>query len=82
MQSNTFLSGNEILVLGHVNVDDLQASAQADGSTETLRRLVEVLDTRVQAVVRLIVAAGKFPIIIGGGHNNVSYSLPIRPQLH
>eukprot|EP00727_Mastigamoeba_balamuthi_P008136 m51a1_g3943 hypothetical protein (349) ;mRNA; f:296574-297965 len=78
VQSNAFLNGSEILVLGHVETADLlsQVPQQAAGqpqsaeATEAMRRLVEQLDARVANVVRAIVAAGKIPVIIGGGHNN------------
>jgi formiminoglutamase len=69
MQSNDFLKGDELLVLGQINVADLmETSEKAD--VKTLRRLVEKLDERVAETVRSIVSQGKIPIIIGGGHNN------------
>lgn len=37
---------------------------------EALGRLVEQIDEKVTAVVKEIVAHGKIPILIGGGHNN------------
>jgi len=69
MQSNDFLKGDELLVLGHVNFDDLMKhSEQAD--TKGLRELTAEADERVSETVRAIVAAGKIPVLIGGGHNN------------
>jgi formiminoglutamase len=69
VQSNGFLKGDELLVLGHVDVDDLMKASEKAG-IPTLRELVGVLDERVSEIVKAIVIAGKVPIIIGGGHNN------------
>jgi formiminoglutamase len=68
-QSNEFLTGKEILVLGHIDFDDLmKESEKAD--VLKLRTLVNEVDNRVSEAVRMIVRSGKTPIIIGGGHNN------------
>lgn len=74
-QSNQFLSGEEILILGHINFDDLMLRADSiNFKTETglqeARKLVGVIDERVYPVVKAIIQAGKEAIIIGGGHNN------------
>lgn len=74
-QANDFLNGNEVLVLGEVKVDDLMErshnlNAKHKEDLLRLRSFVEEVDKRVTEVVRLIVAAEKIPIIIGGGHNN------------
>lgn len=69
IQSNNFLKGNELLILGHVNLDDLMKKSE-HADVETLRELVKEVDERVSEIIRTIVAAGKIPIIIGGGHNN------------
>ena len=68
-QANDFVSVNNILLYGSVPVDDLLARAKG-ADIDTLRALVEELDTRVAAVIQEIIALDKFPIIIGGGHNN------------
>ncbi|MFL5753273.1 MAG: arginase family protein [Bacteroidia bacterium] len=75
LQSNEFLSGKEILVLGHVDFDDLMEKAshihtKDRSSIEKLRKLVEFVDVRVFETIKLIISCGKIPIIIGGGHNN------------
>lgn len=75
IQSNEFLHGEEILVLGHVEFDDLMEKAshihtKDRGSIEQLRKLVEFIDVRVFETIKLIVSCGKVPLIIGGGHNN------------
>lgn len=74
-QSNQFLLGDEILILGHVNFDDLMLRADSiNFKTETglqeARKLVSEIDERVYPVIKAIIQAGKEAIIIGGGHNN------------
>lgn len=74
-QSNAFLTGAELFVLGEVMTDDLvEASTGLDlkvkANVDRLRSLVEQLDVRVSEVIRLIISAGKIPVVIGGGHNN------------
>jgi formiminoglutamase len=68
-QSNAFLSGEELLVLGHIDFDDLLKQAE-NASVEKLRELTSLVDERVSEVVKCIVTSGKVAIIIGGGHNN------------
>ncbi|QDW27390.1 formimidoylglutamase [Pedobacter sp. KBS0701] len=65
IQSNRFLNGEEILVLGHFEIIEPE-----DSSVETLRNKVAEIDEMVYPVIAKIVAAGKIPIVIGGGHNN------------
>ena len=45
-------------------------SKEETHSVEKLGELVPQLDHKVSEVLKLIIEAGKFPIIIGGGHNN------------
>lgn len=69
IQSNEFFNGDSLLVLGHINFDDLmKRSEKAD--IQALRDLTSEVDFRVIETIKNIVAAGKIPIIIGGGHNN------------
>lgn len=65
IQSNRFLKGDEILVLGHFEI-----SEPADASIKGLRKKVAEIDDLVYPLIEKIVAAGKIPIVIGGGHNN------------
>jgi len=79
LQSNHFLNGESLLVLGHVNFESLmQQSSHLQSKSEKdvkkLREMVKLIDEIVFAVVKEIISAGKIPIIIGGGHNN-SYPL-------
>lgn len=69
IQSTAFLSGPELLVLGHIRTGELmQRSRTTD--VAGLRALVEELDALLAPVISAVVAAAKVPIIIGGGHNN------------
>jgi formiminoglutamase len=75
MQSNSFLTGSELLILGSINFNDLNEKAslnnqKSEKEINQLRKLVEEVDERVLEVVGEIVKLGKVPIIIGGGHNN------------
>ncbi len=65
IQSNRFLSGEEILVLGHFEIEEPE-----DSAINCLRNKVAEIDNLVYPVIEKIVAAGKIPIVIGGGHNN------------
>lgn len=65
IQSNHFLSGEEILVLGHV-----QLSEPNDQSLESLRAKTAAIDTLVYPIIEKIIATNKIPVVIGGGHNN------------
>ena len=66
-QSNEFLSGSDILILGEIQVKDLQFDIN---DTEQIRQAVAHLDNRVIELTSLIVESGLEPIVIGGGHNN------------
>lgn len=65
IQSNGFLQGDEILVLGHFDIEDT-----TDQSVAALRVKVAEIDALVAPIIAKIVASGKTPIVIGGGHNN------------
>ena len=75
VQSNRFLSGNEFVVLGHVEVSDLQERAiEANRSSEyflqQMHMICEAVDDRVSPLIEEVVASGLIPVVIGGGHNN------------
>lgn len=74
-QSNDFLSGEEIAVLGHFDFGDIQFlidknAHDAEEKTEAYRHAVLTMDEEVEKVVKAIVSSGKVPIVVGGGHNN------------
>lgn len=75
MQSNRFMLGGDIICLGQIYTDELQAEADAlqYGSQDyivQMRALCSRLDNLVYPVIQKIISAGLIPIIIGGGHNN------------
>lgn len=79
IQSNDFFSGENLLLLGHFDFDGLEGliDMQAAGlqeRTEAYRHAVSIIDNDVEDLIRVVCAAGKIPIVIGGGHNN-SYPL-------
>ncbi len=74
-QSNEFLNGKDICVLGHVFVEDVMEksdslNAKNKNDMAELRKLVTVIDQRVCEIVTKIITCKKIPIIVGGGHNN------------
>lgn len=75
IQSNDFLEGNDILLLGHFDFGDIQylIDTQAHNNEEKLaayRHAVITIDEEVENLIRVISAAGKIPVVVGGGHNN------------
>ncbi|ABZ78418.1 Arginase/agmatinase/formiminoglutamase [Shewanella halifaxensis HAW-EB4] len=68
LQSNRFLTGEQCLVLGQIDTQDLQLPASANANS--LRNNVEQLDQRVIQLLTKVFCAGLEPIVIGGGHNN------------
>lgn len=83
LQANDLLDARQILLLGEVTCADLQTQGKRLDNRKaadlaSLRALCAELDTRVQAAVLPIFAAGLTPIVIGGGHNN---ALPLLQAL-
>lgn len=79
IQSNDFFSGEEIAVIGHFDFGDIQYlidknAHDAEEKVKAYRHAVNAIDEEVENLTKTIVAAGKIPIAIGGGHNN-SYPL-------
>ena len=75
IQSNDFLSGEEILMLGHFDFGDIQYVIENNAHSteeklEAYRHAVNLIDEEVENLVKAITAVGKIPIVIGGGHNN------------
>lgn len=74
-QSNDFLSGDQVAVIGHFDFGDIQylIDRNAHGEEEKVdayRHAVNAIDEEVESLVKAIVAAGKIPVAVGGGHNN------------
>ncbi len=75
IQSNDFLGGKEILLLGHLDFTKTAALIESnalnpDEKITALRHTVNEIDDATEHIIKIIVQAGKIPIVIGGGHNN------------
>ena len=70
IQSNSFLTGDEIAIGGEINCDELMMQASETDDVKKLSELVRKIDAKVEQVLYPVFSAGKIPIIIGGGHNN------------
>ena len=75
IQSNDFLSGENILVAGHFDFNEEQKLINVNAATEeekitAYRFLVSKIDEEVEELVKIITQHNKIPVIIGGGHNN------------
>lgn len=76
IQSNDFLTGEEVAVIGHFDFGDIQYLIDKNAHDEeekvaALRHAVNTIDEEVEGLIKAIVVADKIPIVIGGGHNNV-----------
>ncbi len=75
IQSNDFFSGDEVLLLGCFYFKEMkmlieQNALSADEKIDAYRHAVVTIDDEVEELAKIITAAGKIPIAIGGGHNN------------
>lgn len=75
LQSNDFLNGDEVLVLGHFDFGDVkylieQNAHDYEEKIDAYRHAVHVIDEEVESIAKIISNANKIPIVIGGGHNN------------
>lgn len=75
IQHNRFCKGNQLLVLGHLDVTaEMDEAKLLDfhniNDRKTFNNLVERIDKEVAHIISNIVKSGKIPIVIGGGHNN------------
>lgn len=75
IQSNHLTKAENVILLGEIDCDTQMRQAgylskEKNHYAEELGELVTQIDHKVSAVIKEIVEAGKFPIIIGGGHNN------------
>ena len=69
IQSTSFFTGEELMVLGHFDFSEWMSQSIGMDS-ESLKNLVSQIDDEVYKVIQFIISKGKLPIIIGGGHNN------------
>jgi formiminoglutamase len=75
IQSNDFLDGTEILLVGHFDFGDIQylidTTAKGDEEKiEAYRHAVNTIDDEVEHLAKIITESKKIPLVIGGGHNN------------
>ncbi len=75
IQSNDFLSGEQIFVAGHFDFTKVKNLINANATTneekmEAYRHAVNMIDDEVEEIVKIVTQHKKLPIIIGGGHNN------------
>jgi formiminoglutamase len=75
IQFNRFSKGNELLVLGQLDVaEEMESVKDLDyqniADRKTLSDTVVRIDKEVAHIMCTIVKSGKIPIVIGGGHNN------------
>lgn len=75
IQHNRFCKGNQLLVLGQLDVmEEMKEVEHLDfndvDDRSKLSQIVEKIDKEVSHIIFKIVQSGKIPIIIGGGHNN------------
>ena len=75
LQSNVFLEGSDILLLGQFDftkiTDLIERNAHsAQEKVDAYRHAVNQVDEAVEPVIKLITQNNKIPIVIGGGHNN------------
>lgn len=70
IQDNELTQSKNVIILGEIDCSEEMAEAKNRTSKIALGALVEQIDAKVAEVVAKIVSTGKFPVIIGGGHNN------------
>lgn len=75
IQSNDFLNGDELLLLGHFDFSDAgqlieQNANSYEEKIDAYRHAVITIDEAVEELTKIIASQGKIPIAIGGGHNN------------
>lgn len=75
IQSNDFLPGDNILLLGHFDFGDIKylVETNAFGQEELIqayRHAVNLIDDEVEHMIKCISSFNKIPVVIGGGHNN------------
>jgi formiminoglutamase len=75
IQSNDFCTGEDILLLGHFDFGDIKYLIENNAFNDeekinAYRHAVNTIDEEVETLMKAIAVAGKFPIVIGGGHNN------------
>ena len=75
MKSNDFLTGEDILLLGHFDFGDIKflienTAYSPDEKIDAYRHAVKIIDEEVENMLKMIASCKKIPLVIGGGHNN------------
>ena len=75
IQHNQFINAENVILLGEIDCDTQMRQAgylskDKNNYAIELGELVTQIDHKVTDVIKTIVGTGKFPIIVGGGHNN------------
>ena len=75
IKSNDFLTGENILLLGHFDFGDIKFLIDSyaynpDELIDAYRHAVNIIDEEVENMLKVIAACKKIPVVIGGGHNN------------
>lgn len=75
IQSNDFLSGEEILLSGHFDFSDIKKLIEKNAVTKdekinAYKHAVLTVDEAVEEIIKIITTHHKIPIVVGGGHNN------------
>lgn len=75
VQSNDFFSGDDVLLLGHLDFTEFAKLIESNAHSneervEAYRHAVNTIDDAVEQLIKTITEHKKIPIVIGGGHNN------------
>jgi formiminoglutamase len=75
VQANEFTRPETIAVIGHFSFDELKHEIERKSIPNQEKitaygNIVSTIDKTVAELIALIVAQGKVPIVVGGGHNN------------
>jgi formiminoglutamase len=75
IQSNDYFTGENTLLLGHFDFGDVKFLIENNAyspeeKVNAYRHALNIVDEEVENLLKVIAAAKKIPIIIGGGHNN------------
>jgi formiminoglutamase len=75
IQSNDYLTGENILLLGHFDFGDIKFLIENNAynpeeKINAYRHALNIVDEEVENLLKVIASCKKIPVIIGGGHNN------------
>lgn len=75
VQANEFTKPETIAVIGHFSFDELKHEIERKSIPNEEKifaygNIVTTIDKAVAELIGLIVAQGKVPVVVGGGHNN------------